>query len=175
MDLSVSHLRHAPGHSSWPGAGRGAKEGVVFNLFHIGLKGWFYMSDSERQMNELIADGLELPGHIVEVAERWHGGQSSMLYAICSTGGIKRGSVRPERTMSDGEWMLSLLDEASSELRDAACHCEQTDDENYADHETLIEAAELIEAKANELRELVEDYEDFDPVRDGWIGKDGRP
>lgn len=55
--------------------------------------------------------------------------------------------------MTDAEWMLSLLDEAASEFRDAACHAEGCAGDDEA---TLLEAAKLIEAQADELRKIVE-------------------
>ncbi len=126
----------------------------MINLFHHGLKGWMYMSDADRMIADLVANGLEMPAHLSEVAQHWHSGQSSMLYAVASTGAVKRGSVRPqgdERPMTDAEWMLSLLDEAANEFRDAACHAEGGEDEQL-----LIEAAEFIEPRADALRRIVE-------------------
>ncbi len=44
-------------------------------------------------------DRIEFEPEELSVAEQWHGGQSSMLYAIASTGSLKRGveRCRPRR------------------------------------------------------------------------------
>lgn len=54
-----------------------------------------------------------------EVACSWHGGQSSMLYAVCSTGTLALGSRRP-RGMSDEEWFESLAEDLATEAEQAA-------------------------------------------------------
>lgn len=64
----------------------------MLNLSHYGMKGWIYMSDRDRKMADLVANGLGMPGHVVEAAKHWHSGQSSMLYAVASTGGVKRAA-----------------------------------------------------------------------------------
>lgn len=64
-----------------------------------------------------IPDTLELEPEEIDAATSWHGGQSSMLYAVASTGSLSRGTIRPmgddDQPMTDDEvrW------EKSHELR----------------------------------------------------------
>lgn len=62
-----------------------------------------------------------VPFGFVKLAMDWHAGQSSMLYAVASTGGLNPGSIRPRdedgNPMTYGEWHASLWDGLASELR----------------------------------------------------------
>lgn len=125
------------------------------HLNDIGLKGWLYMSDAEREIKEMVEGGLEMPPHFVAVAESWHSGQSSMLYAVASTGAVRRGSIRPYedgKPMTDYEWMLYLLLDAAGEFGHAAT---LADREHPSDAETLREAEAWIAAKAEALDAVV--------------------
>lgn len=51
----------------------------------------------------------------LEIAQAWHGGQSSMLYAIASTGALKRGSIRPREVKTDAEWFAHIADALAEE------------------------------------------------------------
>lgn len=88
-------------------------------------------------MSDLIVD---LDDEELNAARDWHGGQSSMLYAVASTGALMRGSIRPyERCscspsgdgckacngtfriyMSDEEWDRYLTSKLESEASEAA-------------------------------------------------------
>lgn len=53
------------------------------------------------------------------LAEGWHGGQSSMLYAVASTGGVSRGTRRPwidGRDATDVEWLALLVERLRREV-----------------------------------------------------------
>jgi len=50
----------------------------------------------------------------LELASAWHGGQSSMLYAVASTGALSRGTIRAGR--SDAEWSHDLVLQLQHEL-----------------------------------------------------------
>lgn len=68
---------------------------------------------------------IEIPRHFVRLAESWHGGQDSMLYAVASTGGLTPGTHRPwhpdeSRPMDDAEWLVSLWSRLATELREGA-------------------------------------------------------
>jgi hypothetical protein len=73
---------------------------------------------------------VTVPTGFVRLASEWHAGQSSMLYAVASTGGLNPGSIRPSdddgNPMSDGEWHVMLWDDLESEIR--ACIRSATDD-----------------------------------------------
>ena len=60
----------------------------------------------------------------IEAAGHWYGGQGSMLYAITSTGALKRGSIRPRHAdgtpMTDQEWIVDLAERLESEAEEAA-------------------------------------------------------
>lgn len=69
--------------------------------------------------DEIIFDDEEL-----EAATHWYGGQGSMLYAVASTGALRRGTIRPRheegRPMTDEEWMIDLAERLESEAEDSA-------------------------------------------------------
>lgn len=134
----------------------------MFNLFCRGLKGWLYMSDQERHLNDVVENGLAMPPECIQVATDWHSGQGSMLYAIASTGEIRRGTDRPRtdddenRPMTDHEWMLHLIECAASEFRDVkrfASAGDLHDDAMVADR-----CLSILDAHADGLRELIEAY-----------------
>jgi len=66
---------------------------------------------------------IEFDDEEIDVATSWHGGGSSMLYAIASTGVLRRGTVRPYdegRPLTDKEWMRHLAEKLAWEAEDAA-------------------------------------------------------
>jgi hypothetical protein len=60
------------------------------------------------------ADALRLPWQAVAMAQDWHGGQSTMLYALASTGALRCGRRH------DPELLASLCDALASEWSDVA-------------------------------------------------------
>ena len=69
-------------------------------------------------MFEIDFDDEEL-----KTAEHWHGGQSSMLYAVCSTGSLSLGTRRPQhpdedRPMTDAEWFARIAWDLSAEAEE---------------------------------------------------------
>lgn len=68
--------------------------------------------------DEIFFDPEEL-----EVAASWHDGQSSMLYAISSTGSLSRGTIRPrgdDGPLTDEEWLSYLASALEDEAVRAA-------------------------------------------------------
>lgn len=88
-------------------------------------------------------DRIEFEPEELAAAEQWHGGQSSMLYAIASTGALSRGSERfrphvdcgcnhgwetpsePCRKcrgakMTDAQWLAHLAGKLESEAEECA-------------------------------------------------------
>jgi len=71
-----------------------------------------------------------LPPGTIELATDWHGGQSSTLYAILSTGDLTTGTVRPStwdeeanglpvrRPVTDDEWRADLAGDLWQECSD---------------------------------------------------------
>lgn len=62
-------------------------------------------------------NSIIVPWDYVQLCEGWHDGQSSMLYAIASTGNLTTGTHRPEHCETDLEWYAELYSSLSSELR----------------------------------------------------------
>jgi len=81
---------------------------------------------------------IEFDGDELDAANNWHGGQSSMLYAIASTGALSRGTIRPVgddgHPMMDAQWLAHLAERLEGEASDAAdkAHNETLDDERDA-------------------------------------------
>ena len=71
-----------------------------------------------------MVDEIDFDSEELSAAEHWHDGHSSMLYAISSTGSLKRGSRRPcwedGSPMSDEEWMSDLAARLEIEASQAA-------------------------------------------------------
>jgi len=69
-------------------------------------------------------DEIEFSDEEIEAATRWHGGSSSMLYAVASTGALRRGTIRPYddegRPLTNEEWMIELAQKLEQEARSAA-------------------------------------------------------
>lgn len=79
---------------------------------------------------------LEIPTEYVELCEAWHGGQSSMFYAISSTGALSLGTHNPYPGESDEVWMLGLMESTISEIEECIeilqhriNHCQFTDED----------------------------------------------
>ena len=59
----------------------------------------------------------------IDATGHWYGGQGSMLYAILSTGALRRGTIRPrgeDGPMTDDEWIIDLAERLESEAEEAA-------------------------------------------------------
>lgn len=59
---------------------------------------------------------ISFSSEVIKFAQEWHGGQSSMLYAISSTGALTLGSIRPRGITEDVDHMHVLCDRLESEL-----------------------------------------------------------
>lgn len=95
----------------------------------------------------------------IEAASHWHGGQSSMLYAVTSTGALSRGTHRPYnddegRPMTDEEWMTDLAERLAREAEEAA-----RDASKQAKKAKGREKRELL-ADANALLNMVDKIRD---------------
>jgi len=71
---------------------------------------------------------IEFDSEAIRAAEHWHGGQSSMLYALASTGALSRGTIRPQSYEHDGlatddEWIDQLAGDLSMEAERAVKDC----------------------------------------------------
>ena len=95
---------------------------------------------------------IEFDSEALRAAEHWHDGQSSMLYAIASTGSLARGTIRPrsydaDRPMSDVEWIGYLVDNLEGETETAIERCMEMDagDDNEGDLDGLQSILSTIE------------------------------
>jgi len=65
----------------------------------------------------------------IDAAGHWYGGQGSMLYAITSTGSLRRGTIRPRHhdgtPMTDDEWIVDLAERLEGEAEEAARDAEK--------------------------------------------------
>lgn len=88
-------------------------------------------------MNAVV---LEVTDRQRRLATEWHGGQSSMLYAVASTGALTFGTVRPSwwpgQPMTDDEWGRHLAAKLARELdlvaHEAGSNYAMTDDPEMA-------------------------------------------
>ena len=110
-------------------------------------------------------DSIEFSHHELSVAEQWHGGQTSMLYAITSTGSLKRGTNRPRNDdgtpMSDAEWLIRLASRLGDEAE--ACASDARERVKRAKHarrrlevKEMTVHADALDSIAAKCREAIE-------------------
>lgn len=110
-------------------------------------------------MTTTPVNSIEIPERFVRVASEWYSGVNDMLYAICSTGGLTTGSIRPSGCDTPEKWYLTLWRElavdASFAARAAKCAYDRLTDD-YCSSEW-----EIYDAKTarDDLRDL-EDWAD---------------
>lgn len=102
----------------------------------------------------------------LEAASHWHGGQSSMLYAIVSTGALSCGTIRPhshdhDRPMTNAEWFADLVDRLDSEASSAASDAEKRIAALDPDDEDSETEREELEADLDGLQSIVLKCEQF--------------
>jgi hypothetical protein len=64
----------------------------------------------------MTTDHIEIPDEFLDVAGRWYSGQSDLLYAVSSSGGLTRGTIRPYGCATDAQWYLQLWRELSCDV-----------------------------------------------------------
>lgn len=123
------------------------------------------MRELQQGQGERVLIG-DLPEGAAQVAADWHGGQTTALYALASTGDYLTGTVRPSypdgytngiqgwRRATDAEWKNDLADSLAHEAREAyaAAVFEGEQAQRNGEHE---EAAEVFR-HALILRELAD-------------------
>lgn len=92
---------------------------------------------------------IEFDADELTVAEQWHGGQSSMLYAIASTGALRRGSIRPRYCETDAEWFAYLASRLAEEAESLIAVAQKFGEAND------VPVLERIAAKARAAAEAV--------------------
>jgi hypothetical protein len=90
---------------------------------------------------------IEFDDEEIDAATSWHGGGSSMLYAVSSTGALRRGTIRPHdeegHPLTNEEWMRRLAEKLEGEAEDAAKDAK----------------AQARKAKGREREELLREYD----------------
>ncbi len=111
---------------------------------------------------------IELNDDEINAAQAWHGGQSSMLYAVASTGALSLGTVRPRERdehdrfvpLSDLAWKRSLVErlegEASSDADTARERVATDDFDDGEDADELLDQALALESIARKCRAWLE-------------------
>ena len=92
---------------------------------------------------------IEFTADELSVADQWHGGLSSMLYAIASTGALRRGSIRPRYCETDAEWFIHIAERLADEADAVAVMARKFDEDED------IEVLTRIAAKARMAAEKV--------------------
>jgi hypothetical protein len=105
--------------------------------------------------DEVVFDDEELAA-----ASHWHGGQGSMLYAISSTGTLRRGTIRPRhdegRPMTDEEWMIDLAERLESEAEDdARSAAQQAKKAKGVEKKELLADRDALRSIAHKARQFV--------------------
>ena len=105
-------------------------------------------------------DTIEFEVDEIEAAQAWHGGQSSMLYAVASTGALSLGTMRPKDcdggVMSDREWFEYLVANLAREVRWARGAAQErinAGDEERDELEEQVDAFESMLAKCSAIVE----------------------
>lgn len=62
-------------------------------------------------------DSIVIADEFSDFARDWYSGQSDMLYAIASTGGLTLGNRRPRDCDTDEQWYLQLWYDLDCDLR----------------------------------------------------------
>jgi len=117
-----------------------------------------------------MKDSVNFSTSELSTAEQWHGGQESMLYAIVSTGALKRGSMRPHdesgRPLTDAEWLNRLAERLESEVQSCIWYARvEGDEEMRAD----IPALEGIARKCRLHRGAGLETDERDEFTRGYI------
>jgi len=117
-----------------------------------------------------VMDRIDFESDEIEAASRWHGGQSSMLYAVASTGALSRGTIRRRtecdvcggfkwecpkcfghgQPMTDDQWLVDLAEDLEHEAEAAAAAARELDDDDDAE-----EDAEALDAIAEKCRAAI--------------------
>ncbi|RLB70467.1 MAG: hypothetical protein DRH04_03540 [Deltaproteobacteria bacterium] len=105
-------------------------------------------------------DSIKIPVPLQHLCIKWHSGIDDMLYAVCSTGGLTLGTIRPLGCDTDEQWYLHIWRGFAIDLgiaAQAALECPDGDDD--------IELAKWEAWADGIVYELERDYglEDWEP------------
>jgi hypothetical protein len=94
-------------------------------------------------MAHVPVNSIEIPAWVSALCMDWYDGSNDMLYAVCSTGGLTTGTIRPHGCDTDEKWYLTIWREFSycmGHARRAACKVNHKDAESLALAENWIDA-----------------------------------
>ncbi len=101
-------------------------------------------------------NSITIPREYVHACEGWYGGVDDLLYAVCSTGGLRTGTNRPLGCETDEQWYLNLWRNLSVDVtraRVAACIAEVEGYEGGEDHAILCEFEDWVDEICDSLAE----------------------
>ena len=109
-------------------------------------------------------DSIKIPVRFQRLCAGWYGGQGCMLYAVCSTGGLTLGTIRPRGCDSDEQWYYTIWCELSVDVARARRAAEKGlnaragdddgDGEGHdADYPALVEFEDWVDEQCGRLCE----------------------
>jgi len=98
-------------------------------------------------------NSIVVPERFVSACSGWYSGIDDLLYAVCSTGNLTTGTIRPLGCDSDEKWYLTLWRELSADVgraaraaRDRVIDFEELDDPSeYDEYEVYSDDAGNLE------------------------------
>lgn len=75
-----------------------------------------------------------------ELCSQWHGGQSSMMYAVASTGELALGSYMPLDCEDEHEWMQKLLRDLLCEINICLRICDSEDSDQLHEFKKKVDS-----------------------------------
>lgn len=61
-------------------------------------------------------NSIQIPDEFVEACHGWYSSSTDLLYAVCSTGNLTTGTIRPRGCNTDEKWYLTLWRQLSSDV-----------------------------------------------------------
>lgn len=89
------------------------------------------------------------PDSATRVCYLYHGGESSMLYALASCGELRTGDEAFRRGRTDSQWLAELMTELVGELASALVLAEAENDDEADQISALLEELTSAIAKAS--------------------------
>lgn len=72
-------------------------------------------------MTKTLVNSIEIPRDYITLCKAWHGCINCKLYAVCSTGGLTTGTIRPAGCGSDEKWYLHIWRDLAADVWSAVC------------------------------------------------------
>ncbi len=112
-------------------------------------------------MSNIPINSIVIPDRFVTLCCDWYGGQSCLLYAVSSTGGLTTGTRLPYGCDTDEQWYLSIWRDLAADVWVAVCAaksgCNACDDGGDGDgHDVDYPALVEFEAWVDSIVERIE-------------------